>query len=68
MIETMKIGGSVNETFNLGASTKKNRRPTKKSAIIGADVGRQSADVARISHFWLTDSRPTVGLGNVTVV
>ena len=46
----------------------KSRRPTKKSAKIGADVGRQSADVARFSHFWLTDRRATVGLGNVTVV
>ena len=46
----------------------KSRRPTKKFAKIGADVGRQSADVARFSHFWLTDRRATVGLGNVTVV
>ena len=45
----------------------KSRRPTKKSAKIGADVGRQSADVARFSNFWLTDRRATVGLGNVTV-
>ena len=46
----------------------KSRRPTKKFAKIGADVGRQSADVARFSNFWLTDRRATVGLGNVTVV
>ena len=46
----------------------KSRRPTKKFAKIGADVGRQSADIARFSHFWLTDRRATVGLGNVTVV
>ena len=46
----------------------KSRRPTKKSSKIGADVGRQSADVARFSHFWLADRRATVGLGNVTVV
>ena len=46
----------------------KSRRPTKKSSKIGADVGRQSADVARFSHFWLIDRRATVGLGNVTVV
>ena len=46
----------------------KSRRPTKKSAKIGADVSRQSADVARFSNFWLTDRRATVVLGNVTVV
>ena len=46
----------------------KSRRPTKKSTNIGAYVGRQSADVARFSLFWLTDRRATVGLGNVTVV
>ena len=46
----------------------KTRRPTKKSAKIGADVGRQSAYVARFSQFLLTDRRATVGLGNVTVV
>ena len=40
----------------------KSRRPTKKSAKIGAD------NVSRFSHFWLTDRRTTVGLGNVTVV
>ena len=67
MTKPLKIGGSVNETFNLGASTK-SRRPTKKSAKNGADVGRPSADVARFSHFWLTDRRATVGFGNVTVV
>ena len=46
----------------------KSRRSTKKFAKIGADVGRQSADVARFSNFWLTDRRATVGLVNVTVV
>ena len=46
----------------------KSRRPTKKSAKIGADVGRQSVDVANFLIFFLADSRPTVGLGNVTVV
>ena len=35
----------------------RSRRPTKKSANIGADVGRQSAQVARFSHFSLTDRR-----------
>ena len=67
MTKPLKIGGSVNKTFNLGASTK-SRRPTKKSTKIGADVGRQSADVARFSHFLLTDRRETVSLGNVSVV
>ena len=42
--------------------------PTKNSVKIGADVGRQSADVARFSKILLADHRPTVGLGNVTVV
>ena len=46
----------------------KSHRPTKNSAKIGADVGRQSADVARFSKILLADRRPTVGLGNVTVV
>ena len=46
----------------------KSRRPTKKSAKIGAAVGRQSAYDARFYHFLLTDRRATVGLGNVTVV
>ena len=46
----------------------KSHRPTKISTIIGADVGRQSANVARFSHFWLTNRRANVGLGNVTVV
>ena len=46
----------------------KSRRPTKNSSKNGADVDRQSADVARFSHFSLTDRRATVGLGNVTVV
>ena len=46
----------------------KSRRPIKISAKIGADVGRQSADVARFSDFLLTDRRATVGFGNVTVV
>ena len=46
----------------------KSCRPTKKSAKIGADVDRQSGDVARFSHFSLTDRRATVDLGNVTVV
>ena len=75
MTKPMKIGGSVNDTFNLGASTKKSSADQKKSAKIGADVGRQSADVARqsadvalFSHFWLNDRRATVCLGNVTVV
>ena len=56
----MKIGGSINETFNLGASK-------KKSAKIGAYIGRQSPDVARFSQILLTDCRATVGLGDVTV-
>ena len=46
----------------------KSRRPTKTSAKIGADGSRQSADVARFSHFWLTDGRATVGFGNMTLV
>ena len=63
----LKIGGSVNETFNLGASTKK-LSADQKICKNGTDVGRQSADVARFSHFWFTNRRATVGLGNVTVV
>ena len=51
-----------------GVPRQKNRRPTKKSSKSGANIARQSADVARFSHFWLTDHRATVGLGNVTVV
>ena len=46
----------------------KSYRPTKNSAKIGADVGRQSADVARFSKILLENRRPTVGFGNVTVV
>ena len=42
----------------------KSRRPIKKSAKIGADVGRQSADVARFSHF----GSPTVGRPSVWVM
>ena len=67
MTKPLKIGGSVNETFNLGASTKKSsadqkichnwcrRRPT---------IGRRHP----IFPFLLTDRRATVGLANVTVV
>ena len=68
MTKPLKIVGSVNETFNLGAPTKKVVGRPKFFSKIGADVGRQSADVARFSHYWLTDRRATVGLGNVTVV
>ena len=46
----------------------KSRRPTKNSAKIGTDIGRQSTDVARFSQILLAERRPTVGLGNVTVV
>ena len=67
MTKHLKIGGSVNETFNLRAS-KKSRRPTNKSEKIGVDVGQQSAEVARFPHFSLAYRRATVGLGNVTVV
>ena len=60
MTKPIKIGGSVNEIFIL-VLRKKSRRPTKNSAKIGADVGR-------FSKILLADRRPTVGLGNVTVV
>ena len=43
MTNPLKIGGSLNETFNLGAATKKSSAD-KKSAKICADVGRQSPD------------------------
>ena len=41
--------GSVNETFNLGASTK-SRRPTIKYAKIGADVGRRRPIFPFLAH------------------
>ena len=60
----LKIGGSVNEIFNLGASTKKSSADQK----IFQNRCRRRPTIARFSHFWLTDRRATVGLGNVTVV
>ena len=71
MTKPLKIGGSVNETFNLGASTKKSsadqkfsqnrcrRRPT---------IGRCRPIFQNFARRPSADRRPTVGLGNVTVV
>ena len=66
MTKPVKIGGSVNETFNLGALTKKSSADKKISQ--NRKISRQSGDVTRFSKILLTDRRPTVGLGNVTVV
>ena len=38
-----------------------------KSAKLGADVGRQTADIDRFSQILLTDLRATIGLRNATV-
>ena len=67
MTKPLKIGGSVNETFNLGASTKKSSADQK----IFQNRCRRRPTIGRrrpIFPFWLTDCRATVGLGNVTVV
>ena len=59
----MKIGGWVNEPFNLGVLTK-NRRPTKnfqKSVPTSTDNWPTSPDFPIFGP-------PTVGLGNVTAV
>ena len=57
MTKPLKIGGSVNETFNLGASTKK---------VVGRPKNLRKS-VPTSADFPIFGS-PTVGLGNVTVV
>ena len=56
MTKPMIIGESVNETFNLVASTNKSSADQKISQF------------ARFSQILLAGGRPTVGLDNVTVV
>ena len=63
MTKSLKIGGSVNETFNLGAS-KKSRRPTKnlpKSVLTPADNRPTSPDFPIFGS-------PTVGWPSVWVM
>ena len=67
MTEPMKMGVSVNETFNLGASTKKSSADQK----IRQNRCRRRLTIGRrrpIFPFWLTDRRVNVSFDNVTVV
>ena len=67
MTKPLKIGGSVNEAFNLGVSTKKSTAYQK----ICQNRCRRRPRIGRrrpIFPFWLTDRQATVALDNVTVV
>ena len=62
MAKPLKIGGSVNETFNF--FRQKSHRPTKKSAKIGADVGHNRPTSPDFPIF----GSPTVGRPSVWVM
>ena len=61
-------------TFGLYYDERISKKSTDCRPIIGrplpdaAPMTKPCKNVARFSHFWLTDPRATVGLGNVTVV
>ena len=68
MTKPRKIGGSVNETFNLGCFDKKvvgRPKNQQKSVPTSAEHRPMSPD---FPNFCSPTVRPTVGLSNVTVV